>query len=70
VTPPSTAQLLILVDRAEKGRLTADEVTVLRAGIASLDAARRSAGGLQAALRAIKTIAPTTQPTTPERRHP
>ncbi|WP_327223061.1 hypothetical protein OG229_02630 [Streptomyces platensis] len=47
---PTTEQLLILVDRAERGRLSAEEAAVLRAGIANLDAARRSAGGLQRAL--------------------
>ncbi|MEV7466183.1 hypothetical protein AB0O20_06660 [Streptomyces kronopolitis] len=47
---PTVEQLLILVDRAERGPLSAEEVAVLRAGIANLDAARRSAGGLQRAL--------------------
>lgn len=66
MTHPTTAQLLILVDRAEKGRLTADEATVLRVGIASLDAARRSAGGLQAALRTIRAEHATTQERRPQ----
>lgn len=47
---PTVEQLLILADRAERGPLSAEEAAVLRAGIANLDAARRSAGGLQRAL--------------------
>lgn len=46
----TTEQLLILADRAERGPLSAEEAAVLRTGIANLDAARRSAGGLQRAL--------------------
>jgi hypothetical protein len=41
-------QLLHLVDRAEGGTLLANEAVMLRAGIRSLAAARRSLGGLQA----------------------
>jgi hypothetical protein len=40
---PTARQLLILADRAERGPLTADEAARLRAGIAALDFARRSA---------------------------
>ncbi|MGA4875909.1 hypothetical protein [Streptomyces lydicamycinicus] len=47
---PTVEQLLILADRAERGPLSAEEAAVLRTGIANLDAARRSAGGLQRAL--------------------
>lgn len=50
---PTTEQLLILVDRADRG-LTPEEQAVLRAGIQRLDATRRSAGGTQAALRATR----------------
>lgn len=44
----SEEQLLHLVDRAEAGTLLADEAVLLRAGIRSLAAARRSLGGMQA----------------------
>ncbi|MEC4016038.1 hypothetical protein [Streptomyces sp. H27-D2] len=44
------AQLLHLVDRARRGTILPPELDDLRAGIVALDAARRSAGGLQTAL--------------------
>lgn len=44
----SEAELLHLVDRAEAGTLLADEAVLLREGIRSLAAARRSLGGLMA----------------------
>ncbi|MEY9837416.1 hypothetical protein [Streptacidiphilus sp. EB103A] len=44
----SEEQLLHLVDRAETGSLLAEEAVMLRAGIRSLAAARRSLGGMQA----------------------
>lgn len=47
---PSPEQLRVLVDRAAR-RLTAEEGELLRAGFAALEASRRSAGGLQAALQ-------------------
>lgn len=55
MTTPTIEQLLMLVDRAERGRLTPPEATALRAGLAALDAARRSAGGTQTALQAART---------------
>jgi hypothetical protein len=42
--------LLQLIDRAECGSLHAEEAQQLRDGIRALDAARRSAGGLQRSL--------------------
>lgn len=42
--------LLQLIDRAECGSLLAEEAQQLRDGIRALDAARRSAGGLQRSL--------------------
>lgn len=42
--------LLHLIDRAERGSLLAEEAQQLRNGIRALDAARRSAGGLQRSL--------------------
>ena len=44
-TLPTARQLLILADRAERGQLTADEATRLRAGIRAMESARRSAAG-------------------------
>lgn len=41
--PPTVRQLLVLADRSERGRLTADEAGRLRAGIAALDTGRRAA---------------------------
>lgn len=49
------ADLLHLVDRAERGTLLADEATLLRAGIRRLAAARRSLGGKEAELRRLRT---------------
>ncbi|MDX2732846.1 hypothetical protein [Streptomyces sp. PA03-2a] len=46
----NAADLLHLIDRAERGSLLADEAQQLRDGIRALDAARRSAGGLQRSL--------------------
>jgi hypothetical protein len=43
--PPTREQLIVLVDRAERGQLTAAEAGRLRQGIAALDAGRRSSGG-------------------------
>lgn len=42
MTAPSLAQLRVLVDRAERGRLTATEARVLRAGIEALVTAAES----------------------------
>ncbi|MEV8477872.1 hypothetical protein [Streptomyces sp. NPDC051173] len=50
---PTLEQMLILVGRARAG-LTPEEAAVLHAGITGLDAARRSVGGLQAALHAAR----------------
>lgn len=47
----SEAELLHLVDRAEAGTLLASEALLLRDGIRSLAAARRSLDGMQAALQ-------------------
>lgn len=60
MTPdPDLTVLYNLADRAEKGRLTAAESAVLRAGIAHLatqrDADRRTIGGLQARIRTLKS---------------
>lgn len=46
---PTVEQLLILVDRAERGRLSGAEGAVLRTAVAAMGAARRAAGGGQAA---------------------
>lgn len=54
----SEEQLLHLVDRAEAGTLLADEAVLLRAGIRSLAAARRSLGGLQAKQQQLRRYAP------------
>lgn len=43
-TVPSPEQLRILVDGAERRRLTADEAAALRAGLAELTAARAESG--------------------------
>jgi hypothetical protein len=52
VSGPTLDQLLNLANRAEyKGGLTAAEATRLREGLRAGDAARRSAGGLQRALK-------------------
>lgn len=51
---PSLEQLRNLVDRAERRQLTEFEAAALRAGFASLEASRRSAGGLQAALQRVR----------------
>ncbi|MFJ4847578.1 hypothetical protein [Streptomyces sp. NPDC088733] len=50
MTGPTLKQLLALVNRAERGVLLAGEAVILRDALTALDAARRSAGGLQAAL--------------------
>lgn len=39
--PPTGKQMLILADRAERGRLTADEAARLRAGIRAMEFARQ-----------------------------
>lgn len=45
MTQPTTQQLLILVERAERGRpLTADEAALLRAGVAELEQLRAELG--------------------------
>lgn len=45
MTGPTSAQLLILADRAERGPLTPAEAERLRAGIRTLVADRRAASG-------------------------
>lgn len=45
-----TTNLLHLINRAERGVLLPEEAQQLRDGIKALDAARRSAGGMQRAL--------------------
>jgi hypothetical protein len=63
MTTPTTEQLLILADRAGRGRLTPAEVAVLRAGIQALadqrENDRRTIGGLQAATRTWRNKAHT-----------
>lgn len=62
MTPPTTEQLLILADRAGRGRLTPAEAAVLRAGIARQAEQLRKSGatnaGLQARIRELKDKAP------------
>lgn len=53
MTAPTPEQLAVLVDRAAR-RLQPDEGELLRAGFAALVAARRSAGGLQAANQRLR----------------
>ncbi|QKW08060.1 hypothetical protein HUT18_18410 [Streptomyces sp. NA04227] len=48
------AALLHLVDRAERGTLLTGEAELLRTGLYSLDAARRSNGGAQATARTLR----------------
>ena len=52
------ADLLHLVDRAEKGTLLAEEALQLRAGLrewaSALEQARRTTGGLQAEVRRLR----------------
>ncbi|MFE9372280.1 hypothetical protein ACFYM2_21270 [Streptomyces sp. NPDC006711] len=66
--PPTVEQLLVLADRAERGRLTAAEADRLRVGICRLSRARSAADGrlsaqvrrgraAEARLRAVAALA-------------
>jgi hypothetical protein len=52
-----TTTLLHLINRAERGVLLPEEAQQLRDGIKALDAARRSAGGMQRALHEARADA-------------
>jgi hypothetical protein len=66
VPDQTEAQLLHLVDRAERGSLLAEEAVLLREGIRKLAAARRSAGGTQAKLARVQAELRTLRNATPD----